>query len=244
MGNVIFDVGAGSGKRLGMIVLSSDETLEYETRQVLEGRGVNLLHNRIECDPEVTPDSLNAMAARMPEAARLLPDGLRAIGYGCTSASVFIGPESVENQIQSVHPGVPVTDPISAVIAALKALKVGKIGMVTPYSADVARPMREFLGRHGIATVKEISFGVADDRKVAKISQRSTFTAMLEVGRADEVEAVFSSCTNLGSFDVIDAAEDELGKPIISSNLALIWHLLKRARIPATGWGPGRLFQI
>ena len=47
MGNVILDQGAGNGKRLGMIVLSTDETLEYEARQVLEGRGVNLMHSRI-----------------------------------------------------------------------------------------------------------------------------------------------------------------------------------------------------
>ena len=63
MGNVMFDRGAGGGRRLGMIVLSTDETLEYEARQVFEGRGVNLMHNRIESDPAVTPDSLKAMAA-------------------------------------------------------------------------------------------------------------------------------------------------------------------------------------
>ena len=244
MGNVMFDRGAGGGRRLGMIVLSTDETLEYEARQVLEGRGVNLMHNRIFSDPAVTPDSLKAMAARMPEAARLLPSDLGAIAYGCTSASVFIGPEGVESQIQSVQPAVPVTNPISAVLAALKALKVQRIGLVTPYTAEVAAPMRAFLADNGIETAREISFGEGDDRQVARIAQRSTLNAMLEVGRAEEVEAVFASCTNLGAFEVIDQAEDELSMPVISSNLALIWHLLKKAGIPATGWGPGRLFQI
>ena len=244
MGNVMFDRGAGGGRRLGMIVLSTDETLEYEARQVFEGRGVNLMHNRIESDPAVTPDSLKAMAARMPEAARLLPSDLGAIAYGCTSASVFIGPEGVESQVQSMQPGVPVTNPISAVLAALKALKVRRIGLVTPYTAEVAAPMRAFLADNGIETAREISFGEGDDRQVARIAQRSTLDAMLEVGRAEGVEAVFASCTNLGAFEVIDQAEDELSMPVISSNLALIWHLLKKAGIPAIGWGPGRLFQI
>ena len=244
MGEVVFDSGAGGGRRLGMIVLSTDETLEYEARQVLEGRGVNLMHNRIESHPTVTPASLRAMAALMPEVARLLPAGLHAIAYGCTSASVMIGPEGVEAQIRSVQPDTPVTNPISAVVAALTALRVGRIGLVTPYTADVAGPMREFLAGRGIETVAEISFGESDDRKVARISQRSTLEAMMEVGRAEGVEAVFASCTNLGTFEVIDAAEDELAMPVISSNLALIWHLLKRAGITATGWGPGRLFQV
>ena len=244
MGDVVFDGGAGGGRRVGLIVLSTDETLEYEARQVIEGRGVNLMHNRIFSDPSVTPDNLAAMAARMPEVARLLPAEMRAIAYGCTSASVFIGPEGVEQQIQTTQPGVPVTNPISAVVAALAALKVQRIGLVTPYTADVAAPMRTFLVERGIETVKELSFGEGDDRKVARISQRSTLGAMLKVGRAKGVEAVFASCTNLGSFEVIDQAEDELGLPVISSNLALVWHLLKRAGITATGWGPGRLFQI
>lgn len=244
MGNVVFDKGAGGGQRLGMIVLSTDETLEYEARQVLEGRGVNLMHSRIESAPQVTPDSLKAMKERMPASARLLPDALDAIAYGCTSASVFIGPDGVEGQVQSVQPGVPVTNPISAVVAALDALGARRIGLVTPYTAEVAAPMRHFLADHGVETLHEVSFGEGDDRKVARISQRSTKAAMLEAGRQPGVEAVFASCTNLGSFDVIDDAEDELGLPVISSNLALVWHMLKRAGITATGWGPGRLFQI
>lgn len=244
MVKVVFDDGAGCGHRLGMIVLSTDETLEYETRQVLEGRCVNLMHSRIESHPQVTPDSLRAMRARMPEVAGLLPAELNAIAYGCTSASVLIGPEVVAAEVQSVRPGVPVTNPISAVVAALKALKVRRIGLVTPYTAEVAAPMREFLAAQGIETRHEISFGEGDDRKVARIAQRSTLAAMLEAGRAEGVEAVFASCTNLGTFEVIDQAEDELGLPVISSNLALAWHLLKLARIEARGWGPGRLFHL
>ena len=244
MANISFDNGAGGGKRLGMIVLSTDETLEYEARQVLEGRDVNLMHSRIESHPTVTPESLQAMQALMPETARLLPADLRAIAYGCTSASVLIGPEVVESQVQTVQPGVPVTNPISAVVAALNALKAKRIGLVTPYTADVASPMREFLAKHGIETLHEISFGEANDSKVARISQRSTLEAMLEAGRVEGVEAVFASCTNLGAFNVIDLAEEELGLPVISSNLALVWHMLKRAGIEAKGWGPGRLFGL
>ncbi len=244
MGEVVFDHGAGDGRRLGMIVLSTDETLEYEARQVVQQRAVNLMHSRIESHPTVTPESLKAMQILMPASARLLPQGLDAIAYGCTSASVLIGPDQVAAEIRTVQPDVPVTNPISAVVAALEALGIRRIGLVTPYTAQVAAPMRAYLESRGVETLHEISFGEADDRKVARISQRATLAAMLEAGRADGVEAVFASCTNLGAFEVIDEAESALGKPVISSNLALIWHLLKSAGIAAPGWGPGRLFQL
>ncbi len=237
------DNGASDGMRLGMVVLSTDETLEHEARQVLSGRPANLLHTRIKSHPRVTPDSLKAMQALMPASARLLPDGLEAIAYGCTSASVLIGPDVVAERIGEVQPGVPVTNPISAVISALGALNAKRIALITPYTAAVASPMREFLARSGIETLSEISFGEADDRKVARISEASTLAAMIEAGQTDGVEAVFASCTNLRAFGIIEQAEAELGVPVISSNLALVWDLLRQAGVDATGWGPGRLFR-
>lgn len=236
------DSGAGNGLRLGMIVLSTDETLEFETREVLEGQAVNLMHSRILSAPAVTPESLKDMAALMPTSARLLPQGLDALAYGCTSASVLIGPEVVEQQMQSVLPGVPVTNPISAVVAALKTLGASRIALVTPYTASVAAPMRAFLAKRGIETAHEISFGEEDDRKVARISEASTRAAIIKAGREPGVQAVFASCTNLRTFRVIERVEAELGLPVISSNQALVWHLLRLAGVQAQGWGPGRLF--
>lgn len=228
--------------RLGMVVLSTDETLEDEARSVLQGRDARLMHSRIYSAPTVTQESLKAMEALMPASAELLPQGLDAIAYGCTSASVVMGPDAVERQIQSVQPGVPVTNPISAVIKALNHLGADRIALVTPYAAEVARPMRDFLERAGIETVSEAGFGEAEDPRVARISEASTLNAILETGRAEGVQAVFASCTNLRSFGIIDRAEAELDLPVISSNLALVWDLLRLAGVEARGWGPGRLF--
>lgn len=237
------DSGAGGGLKLGAIVLSTDETLEYEARQVFEGQTAALMHARIPSKAEVTPEDLRTMQDDMTRIAELLPAGMDAIAYGCTSGATVIGPRRVEELVQAAQPGVPVTNPMSAVIAALKALGVRKIAFVSPYVASVTAPMRAFMAENGIETVAEASFGVGNDRTVAKITERSTLAAMLEVGAREDVEAVFSSCTNLRSFGVIEEAEATLGKPVISSNLALIWHLLQLAGEPARGWGPGKLFR-
>jgi maleate isomerase len=234
----------GSWPRLGLVVLSTDEVLEHEARGLLAARDIRLVHSRIRSAPAVTPASLREMQGRMPVSAGLLPDGLDVIGYGCTSASVFIGPTSVAEAIATVHPGVPVTNPISAVVDALRAFGARRIGLVTPYTAQVSGPMRAFLAWEWIETAEEISFGEEDDRRVARITPASTLAAILAAGQADGIEAVFTSCTNLRSFDVIDEAEARLNLPVISSNLALIWHMLRLARVDARGWGPGRLFRI
>lgn len=238
------DSGAGGGLRLGAIVLSTDETLEFEARQVIAGRDVNLLHARIPAQADVTPEDLQIMAGEMTATAALLPQGLDALAYACTSGATIIGPERVQQLVQEAHPGVPVTNPMSAVIAALNALNTRKIALVTPYLPSVTAPMRAHLAGHGIEVLSEISFGEKDDRTVARITPASTRAAMMQAGRAAGVEAVFASCTNLRSFDVIAEVEAALGLPVISSNSALIWHLIQLAGGQSPGWGPGRLFDV
>ena len=57
-----------------------------------------------------------------------------------------------------------------------------------------------------------------------------------------EMDAVFVSCTNLRSLSVIAEAEARIGKPVLSSNLVLGWHMLRLAGLTAAGNGVGMLF--
>ncbi|GGO52204.1 maleate isomerase [Roseovarius pacificus] len=238
------DQGAGRGRRLGLIVLSTDETLEYEARQVIDGREVNLLHARIPANAHVTPADLAAMEGEMTSTAARLPAGLNAVGYGCTSGATVIGSDRVGELIRAAHPDVPVTDPARAVRAALKHLGVTRIALVSPYVDTVSAPVRALLAQDGIEVVAEASYGMSEDWSVARISEDSTRAAMLDTGRAGGVEAIFTSCTNLRTFGLIDDVEAALGLPVVSSNLALMWHVLRLGGIEDTeGWGPGRLFR-
>jgi maleate isomerase len=204
------------------------------------------LHTRIPARDHVTPEDLGRMAPELTRAAALLPPGLRAVGYGCTSGATVIGPAEVAARVAEAHPGTPVTDPLSAVIAALGALGVRRIGMVSPYVPQVTAPMEAALAAAGIEVVAAKSFGESEDRIVGRIPEAATLAAIGEVGRAAGVEAVFASCTNLRSMAIIDAGEAMLGRPVISSNQALFWHMLRLAGAGARarGWGPGRLFSI
>ena len=86
------DEGFGPRARIGLVVLETDQTLEMEARS-LPVDGVAWYHSRIANEMEVTPETLTAMEARLPDAAALLPDDFAfdAIGYGCTSAATLIG---------------------------------------------------------------------------------------------------------------------------------------------------------
>jgi maleate isomerase len=237
------DKGYGDGGALGLIVLSTDETMEPELASVFAPAGVPVFHSRIPSQPDVTPETLAQMEADLPAAATLLPRVISfgAIGYGCTSGATIIGADKVEAIVQRAHPGVPVTNPITAVMAACRALGAKKIGFLTPYVADVSGAMRALLEKNGFEIAAFASFEEGQERVVARISEASVLAAVVDLGRS-ECDVVFTSCTNLRAFHVIEQAEAAIGKPVISSNSALCWHMARLAGRKVAG--PGRLFAV
>lgn len=239
------DGGLGSKAALGLIVLQADETIEKEFRPLFDMDGVVLYHARIPSDPEVNEETLMRMKASLTETAALLPGNrpLDVIGYACTSASTVIGSDAVETAVRNAHPHAHVTNPAVAVVAALRHLGAKKVGVVTPYITEVSDAVVELLCEEGLDPVKVGSFGQSEEATVARIAPHSVEQAVQAIGEDPEVEAVFASCTNLRTFPVIDACERKLGKPVISSNLALAWHMMKLAGLVTTGLGPGKLFE-
>ncbi len=241
-----FDDGYSAGGALGLIVLKTDETLEVETRGVFAKAGVPCYHARIPNQALVTNEALAEMKEDLPHTASLLPPGVPfgSIGYACTSGATVIGQDNVAKAINQHHPGTPVTDPITAVMAGLKAVGAASVGVLTPYLPEVTAEMQALLVQNGFNIARLGSFEQIEDRLIARISEDSTLAAIEEIGSDPACEAVFASCTNLRTFEILDEAERRIGKPVISSNQALAWHLLTLAGIETAGMGPGRLFEM
>ena len=226
---------------LGLIVLKSDETIEQEFRSIIDN-DISLLHSRIPCHPKVTPETLSQMEIDLPTAAELLPSTARydVIGYACTSASTIIGTDKVKSLIQSKHTDTQVTDPIDSVIKAMKKLNCKKIAFVSPYSATVTEVLKNYLEKKGFEITNIICFEEDNDSVVAKISEHDTLRAMIDVNNSNN-EAVFASCTNLKTFNIISEAEKLIKKPVISSNLALAWNMFNISGVKNIN-APGALF--
>ncbi|MFC6689316.1 maleate cis-trans isomerase family protein [Jhaorihella thermophila] len=239
-----FDTDAGIGTRatLGVIVLETDETLEPEFARMMALDGVALYHSRIPMAPEVRPDTLARMEADLPAAARLLPSApaFDVIGYGCTSAATVIGSDAVARAIQEVFSRVRVTDPLAAIIAAGQALGVRRLGFLTPYVPQVSAQMRDRLADAGFEIADFGSFEEGDDRVVARIAPASIDRGARQV--AAGAEAVVIACTNLRCLPVIPRIEAATGVPVIASNLALGWHMLRLAGVGDCLPQFGRLF--
>lgn len=238
------DIGIGTRANLGVVVLETDETLEHEFAQMVRGPGVALYHNRIPMVPQIVPETLQQMAADLPASASLFPSSLQfdVIGYGCTSASTVIGPDGVRKAIQSARPEAKVTDPLSAIIAACRALDAKRLGFITPYLPQVSSEMRAKLEEAGCIIASFGSFEESDDRVVARITPQAILDAVETVTQDVACDAVVISCTNLRCLGIIPQAEALAGVPVISSNQALAWHMLRLAGVSDARKDFGQLF--
>ena len=211
----------------GLIVLSVDRTVEADLRALVPADALSLCHTRIESAPDVSAASLTAMAERLPGAAALLPGGLRAIGYACTSGALMIGEERVEALIGEAHPGVATTNPLSALKAACAGLGVRRLGLLSPYVAEVSDGLRAHLAENGIEVTAFASFDEENEARVARIAPRSIAEGLRQLAGQGGCDALFASCTGLRAVEAIGAVERELGLPVLASNQVLAWHLLQ-----------------
>lgn len=221
---------APEGAALGLVVLQADETIEQDFRWLVPP-GARLYVTRVPSGLEVTSETLAEMEGRLPAAAELFPGSVRfdAVGYGCTSGTAVIGAAKVAEMVRLGTTAKAVTEPVSALIAACRALDVRRLAFLSPYVAEVSARLREVLAEAGVEAPVFGSFNEAEEAKVARITTASVIEAAAALGAASEAEAVFLSCTNLRTLDAIPEIERRLGKPVLSSNLVLAWHMCRLA---------------
>jgi maleate isomerase len=213
--------------RLGLVVLQVDETIEPEFRLHFGPEDAAIHVSRVPSGDDLTPDTIDDMATALPRAAGLLPQAVSfdVLAYACTSASMRFGPDRVADLLRQGARARHVTNPFSAALAAFDHLGVRRIGLVSPYIDSVAGPMAQAFAAAGVEVTRSLSFGEREEARVARITRASVEAAAMQVGAGAGVDAVFLSCTNLRTAGVIEALRDRLGKPVLSSNLALAWHM-------------------
>lgn len=228
--------------RLGLVALATDHTSETELHRMLPADGVDLFVTRVHYSGYCDPASLRAMGDELAAAAELLLPGtpLDGIAWGCTSGTAALGFERVASTIRAARPGVTVTTPLSAAGAAFRTLGVGRVAVLTPYSDEVNRMIVERLEEGGIRVPRLATFDLRTDREMWTVPPEAIEAAVADMEVAG-AEAVFVSCTALRSALAIAPLERRIGLPVITSNQAMLWEMLRSAGYAHPIQGFGRL---
>lgn len=230
--------------RIGLIIPSSNTTMESEFwRMVPEGVSVHTTRLKL---LRVTVSELKEMAKNALHAAELLATAnVNVIVYGCTSGALIGGIEWEENLRKSIekHVRIPTITTAFAVVNALRELGVRRVSIATPYIDEVNVLERKFLESSGFKVVKIKGLGIADNIEIGKQSPWIAYRLAREVD-SSEAEAIFISCTNFRTIEVISKLEEDLGKPVISSNTASLWTSLRILGVKQSIKGYGKLLEV
>jgi maleate isomerase len=156
--------------------------------------------------------------------------------YACTSGS-FVGGLAGEAALVAamIDAGAPAAVTTSgALLAALRHLDITRIATATPYTADLTAGLSSFLAEAGVQVVAASGLGLTSDIWTVPYDVTAELVRATDT---DDAQAVFISCTNLPTYDVIAALEAELGKPVLTANQVTIWSALNVIGRKAVGPG-------
>lgn len=215
-------------KRIGLLILATDHTTEVDFQRIVASERIGVYVNRIPYANPTTPENLLKMQPVLTQGASLILPGeaLDVVMYSCTSASVVIGDEKIESAIRQAKPGVAVVTPTAAAVKGLKAVGARRISILTPYTVETSRPMAQYFAGLGFQIDRFTCLGLDDDREMARIASDELVSAAVDA-TAPQSDALFISCTAVRAAQVAARIEPEIGKPVVSSNLATAWACLR-----------------
>ncbi|MFD3810049.1 Asp/Glu/hydantoin racemase [Rhodococcus sp. NPDC058639] len=158
------------------------------------------------------------------------------VAYLCTSGSFIKGIGYEKTLCDAIcEAGAPCAVTTSgALLEALHDLDLTRISVITPYDERLTKLLHGFLAEAGTEVVRSTHLGLGGG--IWKVNYRTIAERIIAADSPDS-EAIFVSCTNLPTYDLIAPLERELGKPVLTANQLTIWACLGRMRLPMTGPG-------
>jgi maleate isomerase len=225
--------------RIGLIIPSSNRLTEPQMhRYPPPGVEVHVTRLRMTGASHVP---LPELVPRIVDATQALADArCDAIVFHCTASSMeagLAGERLVLAAMREVTDAAVATT-ASATLAALRALGLRRIVLFSPYVAATHAHEVEFLLEAGIEVVGGRCLGLSGSDEYVAVTPAEWLELAAEETPAD-ADGVFMSCTNIHSPQVIAPLEARLDKPVVTSNQAVLWHVLRlcgvRAVVPELG---------
>ncbi|MEI3604271.1 aspartate/glutamate racemase family protein [Pseudogracilibacillus sp. SE30717A] len=232
--------------KIGLIYIASAYAMEVEFNQMAP-EGVTTHTSRValcERPEQFTISDLSTLQEDVLEATKLLAQApLNTIAFGCTSGSFVNGvkyDKEFINQMETIA-NMPCTTTANSVVEALKSLNIKKVAIATPYEKDVNDLAYQYFTDCDLQITNMTGLGIMNDYEISNLDIHSIYQMAIDVN-TDDAEAVFISCTGLSAANLIKVLEEDLQKPVITSNQATFWHTLRLSNVKANLKNFGQLF--
>ena len=149
--------------------------------------------------------------------------------YGCTSATLSVGPEFDRELSRKIEAstGAKTVTAAGALVHALKTLGVRKIAFASPYVCELNDDSIRFLADFGFDTVSRADFPEQlDNFAQGQLTPDRVFELGMEAN-SDAAEVIVLSCTDMRALETVNRLEKALGKPVVTSNQAMLFQMLQ-----------------
>lgn len=243
--------------RVGVLVPHADVGPESELR-AMAPPGVMIHATRVpfgamaaggEMDPTIPLAPVRAFAEppHLDDAAELLAAApLDAITYGFTSSAYVIGLEGEAEMVARLERrtrGIPVVATCKAAVEGLRVLNARRIALIDPpwFDDEINGLGRRYYESAGFEVVYSSPCGLPSDQ--TRITPSDLHAWASEHVSTTDAEAIVFGGNGFRAVGVISALEEDLGRPVVTPNQALLWAALRVAGAdPGSVTGYGRLF--
>jgi maleate isomerase len=241
--------------RIGLIIPSANSNMEPEFYKMAPDEVST--HTSRMLLPKLTVENLIEMGKLAVKAAlELKTAAVDILVFGCTSGS-FVKGLGHDREIVDALEGatsIPAITTSTAVLEAFKLLGVKRVSVASPYTDDINQKLETFLEQNGLDVLALKGLGLGDRRVIFPLSDQETATIgiqepyiaykLVKQLASANADAYFVPCTNLRTVEIISRLEDDLQKPVITSNQASLAMALRRLGIRKAVHGFGRLFDL
>ncbi len=167
---------------------------------------------------------------------------VEVISLAQTSASLFADDYDANvTQRMSAAANCPAITSAQAVGQSVQALGARRIALVSPYSAPVIERARHYYeSKFGLEVVALEAFAATDSYMIGKLGPENARDAFARMNRP-EIEALVVPGGNFPTMPFLPDWEREFGKPVITTNQAALWAMMRIMGVHEPLPGLGRL---
>ncbi len=232
--------------KIGHVAPSRGDTLVYEFYQMLP-TGFMILNSTGTIRQLVDADFERQLQRIEEAAADLVDNKCDSIIIGGSPlftkfTKLGYGSDAEMGKKLTAKFGVPVSPGITGEVEALKSLNLKKLVVATPHEDTLNERMKAFLEASGFKVLKIQGYGVRKNADLTDMDEHSAYKIAKRLyEQASEADGVFVPCPRWPTITDVDLLEREIGKPVVTSCQAYIWHALKMAKVKQEVTGFGRL---
>jgi maleate cis-trans isomerase len=232
--------------RIGRLTPNSNIEGQEEWRQWAPD-GVAIHNSTIPLD-KIVPDDLTAMVGHAVEAAK----DVAALGpppdviIQCCAPGTFVGglgtDESIVKQIQSAT-GIQATTQQLAQVEAMRVLGMNRIVFASAYTDELNSLLAKYLTACGFEVLAHRGLQILDPRTLAFRSPGEAYRiSRAAFQQAPDADGILFSGGAFRTFEIIESLERDTGVPVVTTNQAALWKVLRMVGVSDRIPGLGRLF--